>query len=143
MLSRKRIALAAAGLALAGSLAAVPAATAARASPSAPSVGNVGTTANHCSGWKEIHITGGAAKYMECTRKVNGKSYASGAFYLWDTKHDGKAVQAYAETDYNHWYGDDVTWEHFYGWGNETHGSPKISTGWHRGNDFGLRIYLR
>jgi len=139
-MSRKRIALSAAGLALAGSLAAVPAATAA---PSAPSVGNMGTTANHCSGWKEIHISGGAAKYMECTRKVNGKSYASGAFYLWDTKHDGKAVQAYAETDYNHWYGDDVTWEHFYGWGNDTHGSPKIITGWHRGNDFGLRIYLR
>ncbi|MCF3173621.1 hypothetical protein IPZ61_09870 [Streptomyces sioyaensis] len=142
-MSRRRIALTAAGLALAGSLAAVPAATAASASPSTPSVGNVGTTANHCSGWKEIHITGGAAKYMECTRKVNGKSYASGAFYLWDTKHDGKAVQAYAETDYNHWYGDDVTWEHFYGWGNDTHGSPKIITGWHRGNDFGLRIYLR
>ncbi|MET8632642.1 hypothetical protein ACWEQ2_02485 [Streptomyces sp. NPDC004096] len=140
MISRKHIALTTAGLALAGALAAAPAATAA---PSAPSAGTVKASANKCSGWKTIHITGGSAKYMECTKKVNGKSYASGAFYLWDTRHDGKAVQAYAETDYNHWYGDDVTWEHFYGWGSDTHHSPKISTGWHRGNDFGLRIFLR
>ncbi|MFC3351238.1 hypothetical protein ACFOOM_28190 [Streptomyces echinoruber] len=142
-MSRKRIALAAAGLALAGGLAATPAATAAPSARSAQSAGNVAAAANRCSGWKEIHITGGAAKYMECTKKVNGKSYASGAFYLWDTKRDGKAVQAYAETDYNHWYGDDVTWSHFYGWADDTHHSPKISTGWHRGNDFGLVIELK
>ncbi|MEU2714256.1 hypothetical protein [Streptomyces sp. NPDC007205] len=107
-MSRKRIALAAAGLALAGGLAAAPAA------------------ANKCSGWKEIHITGGAAKYMECTKKVNGKG-----------------VQAYAETDYNDWYGDDVTWQHFYSWADGTHHSPEIISGWHPGNDFGLVIELK
>ncbi|MEU2928060.1 hypothetical protein ABZ636_23885 [Streptomyces sp. NPDC007251] len=137
MLSRKRIALAAAGLALAGGLAAAPAATA------APVAHEAQAAANKCSGWKEIHINGGSAKYKECTKKVNGTSYASGAFYLWDTKHDGKAVQAYAETDYNHWYGDDVTWQHFYSWADDTHHSPEIITGWHRGNDFGLVIELK
>ncbi|MFI1068962.1 hypothetical protein [Streptomyces puniciscabiei] len=149
MMSRKRIALAVAGLALAGGIAAAPAATAAPSAAAAPaalssrSAGSLVSAAGKCSGWKEIHITGGAAKYMECTKKVNGKSYASGAFYLWDTKHDGKAVQAYAETDYDHWYGDDVTWEHFYGWGDDTRHSPEIVTGWHPGNDFGLVIELK
>ena len=142
-MSRKRIALAAAGLALAGGLTAAPAATASPYARPAQSAGNVEAAANKCSGWKEIHINGGAAKYMECTKKVNGKSYASGAFYLWDTKRDGKAVQAYAETDYNHWYGDDVSWSHFYSWADNTHGSSKISTGWHPGNDFGLVIELK
>jgi hypothetical protein len=136
-MSRKHIALAAAGLALAGGLATAPAATA------APSAGHVAAAANHCHGWKEIHIKGGSAKYMECTKKANGHSYVSGAFYLWDTKHDGKAVQAYAETDYNHWYGDDTTWQHFYGWSDDAHHSPKISTGWHRGDDFELVIELK
>ena len=142
-MSRKRIALAAAGLVLAGGLTAAPAATAVPSARPAQSAGSVEAAANTCHGWKEIHITGGAAKYMECTKKVNGKSYVSGAFYLWDTKRDGKAVQAYAETDYNHWYGDDVTWEHFYGWGDDTRHSPEIVTGWHPGNDFGLVIELK
>ncbi|MGW5609145.1 hypothetical protein ACWEWI_24170 [Streptomyces sp. NPDC003753] len=62
-----------------GGLAASPVATGA---PSARSAANVEAADNKCSGWKEIHITGGAAKYMECTKKVDGKSYASGAFYF-------------------------------------------------------------
>ncbi|MFI8351091.1 hypothetical protein [Streptomyces sp. NPDC085596] len=131
MKSRDRIALAAAALTLAVGATTAPTANAA---PSA---------APRCSAWKAITITGGRAKYRECTKTANGKQQVNGTFQLWDTKHDGKSVQAYARTDYNHWYGDKVTWEHFYGWGNEKHPSAQISSGWHGGDDFELTIELK
>ncbi|MEU8434104.1 hypothetical protein AB0F18_14490 [Streptomyces sp. NPDC029216] len=140
MLLRKRIALTVAGLALAGGLAAAPAANAA---PSARSTGSAAVAAATCSVWKEINITGGRAKYRECTRTQKGKPQVSGTFQLWDTKHDGKSVQAYARTDYDHWYGDKVTWEHFYAWGDDKHPSGMITSGWREGDDFELVIELK
>ncbi|MFI9390591.1 hypothetical protein ACIG53_06880 [Streptomyces bauhiniae] len=128
MKSPARIALVAAALSLAAGATTAPAATA------------VPSAATKCSAWKTITITGGRAKYRECTRTANGKQQVNGTFQLWDTKHDGKSVQAYARTDYNHWYGDKVTWEHFYGWPNESRPSPQISSGWHEGDDFELTI---
>ncbi|MFF7382994.1 hypothetical protein [Streptomyces griseoluteus] len=130
-MTRARIALAAAALTLAAGATTVSAATAA---PSA---------AAKCSAWKTITITGGRATYRECTRTVNGRKQVNGTFQLRDTKHDGKAVQAYARTDYNHWYGDKVTWEHFYGWSKESSPSPQLSSGWHGGDDFELTIELK
>ncbi|PZT77380.1 hypothetical protein DNK56_29745 [Streptomyces sp. AC1-42W] len=95
-----------------------------------------------CSSWKTITITGGKARYQECFQTVNGKSQVKGNFQLWDTKTDGRSVQAYARTDTNHWYGDSVSWEHFYGWSNTSKPSPVLSSGWHGGDDFELTIQL-
>ncbi|WP_327436567.1 MULTISPECIES: hypothetical protein [unclassified Streptomyces] len=128
----QRIALLVAGLALSGGLAAAPAA----AAPAQPKA------AASCSAWKWIEITGAKAKYQECFQTVSGKKQVKGNLQLWDLKTDGKSVQAYARTDTNHWYGDKVSWEKFYGWGNTAKASPVYSSGWHGGDDFELTIQL-
>ncbi|MDF6023071.1 hypothetical protein [Streptomyces sp. JH34] len=135
-MSRQDFALILAGLALSGGLAAAPAA-AATAEQHA-----VKAAAASCSAWKTITITGGKAKYQECLQTVSGKSQVKGNFQLWDTKTDGKAVQAYARTDTNHWHGDKVSWEHFYGWSDTSKSSSVYSSGWHGGDDFELTIEL-
>ncbi|MFD0210670.1 hypothetical protein ACFVH9_16440 [Streptomyces hirsutus] len=136
-MSRQRLAFALAGLALTGGLATAPAAAA------APSEQPASTrAAATCSAWKTITITGGRAKYRECTKTEGGKQQVKGDLQLWDTKTDGKSVQAYARTDYNHWHGDKVTWEHFYGWSNTARPSGVYSSGWHGGDDFELTIQL-
>ncbi|MFD3658041.1 hypothetical protein [Streptomyces sp. NPDC058620] len=135
-MSRQRMALTLAGLALSGGLAAAPAV----AVPSEQRA--VEAAAATCSGWKTITITGGRAKYRECKQTVGGKAQIKGDFQLWDTVTDGKGVQAYARTDYNHWHGDTVSWEHFYSWSSTTAPSKVLSSGWHGGDDFELTIEL-
>ncbi|SEB60303.1 hypothetical protein [Streptomyces sp. TLI_105] len=135
-MSRQRIAFTLAGLALVTGLITAPAATA------TPSGRPTSRAAAPCSAWKTITITGGRATYRECRKTEDGKQQVKGDLQLWDTKTDGKSVQAYARTDYNHWYGDKVTWEHFYAWSNTGRPSPVYSSGWHRGDDFELTINL-
>lgn len=135
-MSPQRFALILAGLALSSGFAAAPTAAA------PPGQHRVKAAAASCSSWKTITITGGKARYQECLQTVSGKSQVKGNFQLWDTKTDGKNVQAYARTDTNHWFGDTVSWEHFYAWSNTSKSSPVYSSGWHGGDDFELTIQL-
>ncbi|MEV6312621.1 hypothetical protein AB0M10_29045 [Streptomyces sp. NPDC051840] len=131
---RQRMALLLAGLTLSSGLSAAPVV----AAPAQPQAG----TAASCTAWKWIKITGAQAKYRECYQTVRRTKQVKGDFQLWDLKTDGKSVQAYARTDTDHWHGDTVSWEKFYGWGSTAKPSPVYSSGWHGGDDFELTIEL-
>jgi hypothetical protein len=90
---RSRLVLASAGLALSGTLAAVPAADAFAGEPSAPTA----SAAQSC--WSGgTHTTGGAKmQYNECRRTYNGRTQTSITIRVEDTKTDGMCGWARGE----------------------------------------------
>ncbi|MFJ6575382.1 hypothetical protein ACIQMY_05385 [Streptomyces sp. NPDC091368] len=127
-----RMALAAVALAAAAAATLVPSAAAAPA---------VATEA--CTGWRVIQVDNNAAgvKYRECDRYSGLNTQTRAEFYIWDNRHDGKVAQVYTATGSNlngRWY---QSWEKYYAWGNESHHSPLVNTGWHKGHD--VKVLLK
>ncbi|MEU0398864.1 hypothetical protein ABZ318_01180 [Streptomyces sp. NPDC006197] len=127
-----------------GAVALAAAATAALAPAAAASPSNVGTAAaGACTGWRIIQVNGNAAgvKYRECDRYSGLNTQTKAQFYIWDNRHDGKVAQVYTATGSNlngAWH---QTWSKYYAWGNESHHSPLVDTGWHKGHD--VKVLLK
>ncbi|MFF9851391.1 hypothetical protein [Streptomyces litmocidini] len=128
-----RMLLAAVALAAAAAATSVPSAAAAPAS----------ATEGACTAWRTIQVNHNAAgvKYRECDRYSGLNTQTKAQLYIWDNRHDGKVAQVYTATGSNlngRWY---QSWEKFYAWGNESHHSPLVDTGWHKGHD--VKVLLK
>ncbi|MFI8916739.1 hypothetical protein ACIGW4_34730 [Streptomyces sp. NPDC053513] len=134
MRSGSRIALGAAALA---------AAATATLAPSAASAAPATATEGACTAWRIIQVDHNAAgvKYRECDRYSGLNTQTKAQLYIWDNRHDGKVAQVYTATgsDLNgRWY---QSWDKYYAWGNESHHSPLVDTGWHKGHD--VKVLLK
>ncbi|MEW2418421.1 hypothetical protein AB0953_32735 [Streptomyces sp. NPDC046866] len=132
--SGSRIALGAAALAAAATAALVP---------SAASAAPASATEGACTEWRIIQVDHNAAgvKYRECDRYSGANTQTKAQLYIWDNRHDGKVAQVYTATGSNlngQWY---QSWERYYAWGDESHHSPLVDTGWHQGHD--VKVLLK
>ncbi|MGW2562899.1 hypothetical protein ACWCXB_27350 [Streptomyces sp. NPDC001514] len=131
---RKRIALAAVALAATATAGPAPAAAAS----------DTGAAEGACTPWRSIQVDDNAAgvKYRECDRYSGLNTQTKAQLYIWDNKHDSKAAQVYTATgsDLNgNWH---QTWERYYWWSDESHHSPLVDTGWHKGHDVHVLLKL-
>lgn len=123
-------------------LAVVALAAAAIATP-APSAAAPASATEACTGWRVIQVDNNAAgvKYRECDRYSGLNTRTRAEFYVWDNRHDGKVAQVYTATGPNmngQWR---QSWQKFYAWDNESHHSPLVNTGWHKGHD--VKVLLK
>ncbi|OKJ95011.1 hypothetical protein AMK26_30805 [Streptomyces sp. CB03234] len=131
---RKRMAL--------GAVALAAAATATLAPTAAASPSEVGVAAA-CTAWRTIQVDDNAAgvKYRECDRYSGLNTQTKAQLYIWDNKRDGKVAQVYTATGSNlngQWH---QSWHKYYVWGTESHHSPLVDTGWHKGHD--VKVLLK
>lgn len=89
--------------------------------------------AQACSKARDIRVNNNAAglRYIECHRGSGSKRESSTALWLWDNKHDGKCAIGRVRIG---------SWQHIWSWCDESHHSPKLISGWHRGAD--AKVYL-